>query len=135
MTSEEVDNRPANVLNVLLSHLSDYGGGNLIFKDRGIALTSSVYHALKEYEQQGKLTISIDEIINNLSLEKVVTMQRDDENLTPETRHRLLRYLKNTGPYDENRPFEELDQELAKQHGFGQSYVIRTVSYMVEACN
>lgn len=121
-----------SLLQILASLMSESTDANKIFQDRAIAAMSSMLYALVELRDKGELLMGIDTIRDHLSLKKFIET-RHNTRVSERVRQMLYSYLESALPgYQDDKPAEKQPEEVAKQHGYAQSYFTRAVASLTD---
>lgn len=110
----------ANQLASIVVGLMRDGGGDDMWKGRAIAMLKSLMHALCDKRDRNEIELSIEEIRNHMTLDKIITIAQD-ETLEEEAAKSIMHYLEELPGFKMDDMFAgKLNAECYKQHGFLQ---------------
>lgn len=110
----------ANQLASIVVGLMRDGGGDDMWKGRAVAMLKSLMHALCDKRDRNEIELSIEEIRNHMTLDKIITVAQDD-GLEQEARKSIMHYLEELPGFRMDDMFAgKLNAECYKQHGFLQ---------------
>lgn len=120
------------LMQILSALMSQSGGDNKVFEDKGTALMTSILYALVDLRDKGEITMGIETIRNHLTLSRVIEL-RENTKISERVRRIVLAYLESSlAGYIDGAPADKQVDETHRQHGFATAYFSRALSSLTD---